>query len=341
MADTPDTAPTDADEKQDVIADAPAEEEEELDDGQPSTHFNFRHKVFAVESSYFSLSADKKVAVLNIPLGTAFGSVPVPTLRATFGIKDGSRDDKLLKIVESGLRFCKEIRPGESIPRELLDGSASWSVSDEHRTLAKNRMSIQLASWVSGNEVVISDPGQIEQIFGDPTTQHKLNQAYDSLTEKLGLTPDKRSLVEERVASFAHELAYIEALRDQFGKVRLIGENLEKLRVVYRADRTFVNDVLQVQRLFRRPLTEFQTIFDQVDAQTGEVLALLKGLKARIDFTRKMRDELHCRFLDWEDILKPWLDMIPERSTYNENQVKAAYRFLAQRYLQTTVWKRE
>lgn len=338
MADTQGTeSPANDEEKKNAVA----EEDEDPDDGQPSTHFNFKHKVFSVEGGYFSRTADKSASVYNVPLGDTFGSVPLQTLRGSFEIREGSRDDRLLKIVESGLRFCKVIRPGESIPRELLDGSASWSVSDEHRALAKNRMRIQLASWVSGNEVVVNDPSQIEQISEDPTTQMRVEQAYLALTEKLGLTPERRKEVEDKVASFAHELAYIEALREQFGKVRRINDNLEKMRQVYRMDRSFVNEVIQVQRLFRRPLTEFQGIFDQVDAQSGEVLALLKGLPAQIKFTRKMRDELHCRFMDWEELLVKWNEMVPERCTANENLVRGAYRFLAQRYLQTTVWKRD
>jgi hypothetical protein len=45
--------------------------------------------------------------------------------------------------------------------------------------------------------------------------------------------------------------------------------------------------------------------------------------------------------MDWEELLEKWKDVPVERSTANENLVKLTYRFLAQRYLKTNVWKRE
>ncbi|MEI6985958.1 MAG: hypothetical protein WCK65_07510 [Rhodospirillaceae bacterium] len=306
-----------------------------------STVFDFEHKVFAIEGGYFSLSNDKKAAVFHVPLGTTFGTVPLPTLRTTFEIADDSYDSQLLGIVEASLRFVKIIRPGESIPPELLDGSASWSVSEEHRTLARNRLLIQLSSWVSGHEMVVSDSHQIEQVIEDPITKQRIAEAYVQLTERVGLPPERQKEVVARVASFAHELAYIEALRDRFGAVRSIVENIGRLRNAYRLDRTFAAEIIQMQKLFRTPVVEFQTIFDQVDAQSGEILALVKNLQSQIAFTRRMRDELHSRVMDWDDMIERWRTVEIERTTANENLVKHTYRFLAQRYLKTSVWKRD
>lgn len=310
--------------------------------GDSSTHFLFEHKVFSVSGAYFASAAtDKSLVVFNVPLGSTFGAVPLNTLRGTFQIAADSNDDRLLKVVESSLRYVKVIRPGESIPRELLDGSASWSVSEENRIRARNRVRIQLASWVSGHEIVISDPSQIEQIVEDPKTQEKVEQAYVSLTERLGLPPDKRGEVEEKLNGFAHELSYIEGLRDRYGAVRMILEKLDRLRTIYRLDRTFADEMMQMLKLFRTPILEFQSIFDQVDAQSGEILSLMKTLDSQVAFTRRMRDDLHSRFMDWDDMIAKWEQATVERSTANEALVKSTYRFLAQRYLKTNVWKRE
>jgi hypothetical protein len=309
--------------------------------GDPTTNFAFEHKVFSIEGGYFSLSQDKAQAVYFVPLGSSFGAVPVNTLRATFGIEAGSSDDRLLGIVESSLRFVKVIRPGESIPRELLDGSASWQVSDEHRALARNRLMIQLSSWASGHEIVISDASQIEQIVEDPITRQRVADAYVQLTQRLGLPPERQKEVETRLASYAHELAYIEALRERYGFIRTIAEKVERLRNAYRLDRTFAAEIMQMLKLFRTPVSEFQTMFDQIDAQSGEILSLIKNLDSQIAFTRRMRDELHSRQMDWEDMIAAWKGVEIERSTANENVVKTTYRFLAQRYLKTNVWKRD
>ena len=306
-----------------------------------STVFDFEHKVFSIEGGYFALASDKSHAVFYVPLGATFGAVPLPTLRMTFDIATETHDDYLLSIVEASLRFVKIIRPGESIPPELLDGSASWQVTEENRVLARNRILIQLSSWVSGHELVISDAAQIEQILEDPGTKQRIADAYVQLTEKLGMPPERKGDVETRLNAFAHELAYIEALRDRFGAVRSISDRTERLRNAYRLDRTFSAEIVQMQKLFRTPMGEFQTIFDQVDAQSGEILSLMRNLDSQIAFTRRMRDELHSRFMDWEELLAKWADVTIERSNANENLIKTTYRFLAQRYLKTNVWKRD
>ena len=306
-----------------------------------STTFDFDHKVFKIEGGYFALAPDKSHAVFYVPLGTTFGAVPLPTLRSTFEIAEGSHDDYLLGIIEASLRFVKVIRPGESIPPELLDGTASWQVTEDNRLLARNRVLIQLSSWVSGHEVVINDAAQIEQILEDPGTKGRIEEAYIQLTDKLGMAPERKSEVEARLGKFAHELAYIEALRDRYAAVRAIAERTDRLRSTYRLDRTFSAEIMQMQKLFRTPMSEFQAIFDQVDAQSGEVLALVRNLDKQIAYTRSQRDELHSRFMDWEDLLKQWVNVVIERSGANETLIKSTYRFLAQRYLKTNVWKRD
>jgi hypothetical protein len=306
----------------------------------PTTTFDFQHKVFSIEGGYFSYTADKTQVVYHVPLGVTVGAVPLSALRSTFDIRRGSRDDRLLTTIESSLRFVKVIRPGESIPNELLDGTASWQVSDEHRALARNRILIQLASWSSGNEIVVSDPSKIEQIAEDPITKQRVADAYVKLTEALGLSPDRQVEVEARIAAYIHEVAYIEALRERMNLIRSMVEKSERMRAAYRLDRTLVSEITQMLRLFKTPLSEFQAIFDQVDGQSGEVLALLKNLDSQIAFTRNARDELHHRFLDWDDLIEQWKRGGGERSPGGEGLIKTTYRFLAQRYLTANVWRR-
>ncbi len=316
------------------------DEFDEPDPYGPTTTFDFQHKVFTIQGGYFSFTSDRSEVVYYVPLGTNVAAVPLAALRSTFEIRRGSRDDRLLTTVESSLRFVKIIRPGESIPNELLDGTASWQVSDEHRALARNRVLIQLASWSSGHEIVVSDPTKIEQIAEDPVTKQRVADAYVKLTEALGLSPDRQVEVEARIAAYIHELAYIEALRGRLALIRSIVEKSERMRAAYRLDRTFVTEITQMIRLFKTPLAEFQTIFDQVDGQSGEVLALLKNLESQIEFTRRMRDELHHKLLDWDDLIEQWKRGGGERSATGEGLIKTTYRFLAQRYMSATIWRR-
>jgi hypothetical protein len=102
-----------------------------------STHFMFDHKVFTLKGARFALTEDGSTPAFHVELGALVASLPLSTLRTEFSIDRDAGDGVLLAIVEKSLRFVKEIRPGDSIPRELLDGSASWSVESRHRLRAK------------------------------------------------------------------------------------------------------------------------------------------------------------------------------------------------------------
>src|ERR1700722_18380727 len=89
-----------------------------------STHFLFEHKIFQLKGARFALTEDGSTPAFLVELGTLVASLPLATVRGEFEIERDGTDDVLLKIVEKSLRFVKEIRPGDSIPRELPDGSA-------------------------------------------------------------------------------------------------------------------------------------------------------------------------------------------------------------------------
>ncbi len=102
-----------------------------------STHFLFEHKVFTLKGARFALTEDGSTPAFHVELGTLIASLPLGTLRGEFASIAIRRMTSLLTVVEKSLRFVREIRPGDSIPRELLDGTASWSVEERHRLRAK------------------------------------------------------------------------------------------------------------------------------------------------------------------------------------------------------------
>ena len=74
----------------------------------------------------------------------------------------------LLDVVEKGLRFVHEIRPGDSIPSELLDGTASWRVEERHRRRARGRLMAQLIAWTAGEGLMTADDGAFEALAANP-----------------------------------------------------------------------------------------------------------------------------------------------------------------------------
>src|SRR5262245_20354361 len=119
-----------------------------------ATHFEFEHKVFSVQNSFFSVDANSGNATYYVPLGDINGVLTMSQLINGFNL-GGTKDEDLLKFVEQGLKFVKRIHPGDSIPSEILDGSASWSVDDRHRMIAESRLRVLLGNWIAGKEAQV------------------------------------------------------------------------------------------------------------------------------------------------------------------------------------------
>ncbi|PWC34005.1 hypothetical protein [Azospirillum sp. TSO35-2] len=347
MTDTPSSdepttggAPAPADSAVDKEVADKAAQENVLAQPMRDTHFDFQHKVFSLPGAFFCQEPNSKDAVLNILLGDLKVALAFPTLMESFQIEEGSHDARLLEIIEQGLAFVKQIRPGEEIPGELLDGRASWSVDDKHRALAKGRLIVQLVSFVGGGEMIVSDADELEQLVEDPQTQGKVKIAFARIAERLKLTTNPEQYLNDRIDDLAQELSYIEALRDRFKHIRKIDSCLGKLATVYRTDRTFCSELNRMQGLIRKPLSEYDLIFDQADAQTGDIVGALRNFHPTVQFIRKIRDDLRAKLLEWEDLLRGWDEVSLERSPKIEQLQKQTYRFLASRYIETTVWKR-
>lgn len=302
------------------------------------THFDFEHKVFSLPGAFFCVEPNSKEPVLNILLGDLKAALTFVTLVESFQIEEGSHDWRLLEIVQEGLAYVKQIRPGEQIPGELLDGRASWSVEDRHRILAKGRLTMQIVSSFGGSEMIVSDADQLEQLLDDPQTTTRLKAAFEKIAQRLGLTGNSEQYLTDRIDDLAQELSYIEALRDRFKDIRKIDTKLGKMTQIYRTDRTLCAEVNRMQGLIRKPVREYDMIFDQADAQTGDIVGALKDFHTTVQFIRKIRDEMRTKLLEWEDLLQSWDEQSLERSPRLEQLHKQTYRFLASRYIETKVW---
>lgn len=319
--------------KNNDIGDDAASEDETL---SPSTHFAFEHKIFAVKGAHFKLTHDSKEPALYVNLGEMTGAIPVRSICFEFGIDKDSNDATLLETITGSLKFIKEIYPNDSIPTELLDGSASWSILESHKNIARGRITMQLVSWLAGSEEIITNSGELESIANDPNTKQKVQSAFRDIAEKLGITKDD---VIEKVDDMIRELSYIEALRDHYSKIKKIFTNVERLRSVYKRDRGMMEDLSRIHALFEPVIDNFERSFDEVDAQTCEVLTILKNFDPTTEMIRETRDDLHQRFMIWEEMIVGWKKLAPDESPVVEKQLKSTYRFLAQNFMQAQTWR--
>lgn len=289
---------------------------------------------------YFCLSRDNNDPVFNVHLGDVWGKINFRTLRESFAIDEKSEDARLLTVVEKGLKYVKEIRPGDSIPRELLDGSASWRVDEHHLMVARGRLTLQLVSWITGREEMITDRYKLEQLIEDPNIKQRAQEAFAKLAKQFGLPEERKQEMVDKVDHLARELSYIEALRERYAEVQKIMVRLGQAKRVFRSDQQLSSEVSRMIALAKAPVSTFDDIFDQIDGQTSEVMAMLRSFDAQITFIRGMRDELHTMLMVWDEMIEMWHGHEIDRAPETEGRLKRTYQFLAKNFLISKVWQR-
>ncbi|MDE1149201.1 MAG: hypothetical protein PW843_21780 [Azospirillaceae bacterium] len=304
-----------------------------------STHFLFDHKVFTVDGCRFILSKGNDEPVMCMKLGKLDVEVPLEKLCNEFGIEPRSFDGQLLSMAAKGLKYVREIRPGDTIPNELIDGTSSWRVDDRHYNIARGRLTVQLVTWMTGGETVVSSPEQLEQVVEDPSTKARVREAFLVIANRLSLTGDPEEEIGMHIDMLARELSYIEALREKAATLQAIRTGLETAHRLYKAERMVKEEVVRMQTLSLPPIADLEQRFAQIDAQTGEILAMLKKFDQNVVYIREMRDDLHQSLLPWEDILNDWRDVVVEKSPELDALLKRTYHFLAKRFSQASQWR--
>lgn len=304
----------------------------------PNTHFVFQHRVFKLPDARFELSGRDRNPVMRVELGDIDAVIPIDDVASEFGIMPDSADGKLLVTVSNSLKYVKDIRPGDSIPSELLDGTASWRVEDHHRELAKNRLMVQVATWLTGAESVVLDMAELRRMSTDSDMQQSVRDGITKIADSLGLGADRRNEVLDMIDRFARELCYIEALRDRYNSARGIMLKLNRARKLYKDDKHFYEEVNRAAILIRPAMQGFNSLFEQVDAQTSEIMVVLKSYDAMVKYVREIRDELHERLLIWDQAIDMWNIPVEKRSDRIRDAVRDTYRFVAFHFPQTHDW---
>ena len=106
---------------------APLPPEAKSESAAGLTHFSFAGKVFKVAGARFAPFGPKLEPRFYVQLGNIDASMEIQALRAEFAITTDSPDDKLITMAVKGLRYVPDIRPGDVIPSEILDGLLAHS----------------------------------------------------------------------------------------------------------------------------------------------------------------------------------------------------------------------
>lgn len=302
-----------------------------------STRFAFHHRAFAVPGARFVRHPESGAAVFECALGNVRGALDLAVLKTNFEIGDSDPDGELLGVVERSLPFVKEIRPGDDIPREVLDGSASWSVSAEHRERALDRLLLHLAAWQEGGEADTADPSTFATRLAASEMQEIIGAGLDRAASALGRDNGQR--VRGELEELARELAYIEALRDGYAPILVLPRRLVRLLQGHRRDRTLMEEIDRVQRLLRAPIGGYQQMFEEIFAQVSDILATLRNRERQVEFVRTRRNDLHVTLMEWGAVVRAWGAFQDGDDAAVAGLIRTTYRFAAMHFLEVYSWR--
>lgn len=307
------------------------------DDESPPDRCLLTHPVFTMLGAVsFRRARTDGTPVMVVTLGEREAVVPLRALQREFGIDDASPDGRMLGLIAESLGYVCGLSLGDRLPSEVLTGRASWEPSAEHKRLAMNIIRLQLLSWIDPEATDPAKGDPLLRLEQEPALRHQVQLAFERAAAELEV-PDSNAVV-ALVQELASELAYIEALRDRLLRpVQAVTARLERLAAAYRGDSQRQEAMSRVTRLALSAREAFQERFDQLAAQTGEVMSALRNMESQQAFIRSIRDQLYREQRAWQEILDAWAAVDPGEEV-PWDLIMRTYQFLAPRYMPVTEW---
>ena len=168
----------------------------------------------------------------------------------------------------------------------------------------------------------------------------RVQEAVAEIVRKIGLQPEEKHVIVDRIEAFAKELSYVEAIRERFEGARAIQQKVASLLKLYKTDRFIGDNLLRVAALMREPIGAFDVIFGKIDAMIADILAICQSYEAKVVELRTMRDDLFELYLLWEPMLTRWQETQVVKAKPTEESIRLLFQFLARHYPQSSTWKR-
>jgi hypothetical protein len=304
-------------------------------------HCRLKHVLFSrFGDPLFRRAEADGTPVMVVMLGEREAALPLRALQHEFEIADDTDDGRMLALIAASLDFVTSLRLGDPLPPEVLSGEASWEPSPHHLRLANARLRLQLAAWVrggAGEDCSALTPLELLAAAEAPAMRQPVQEACRRVAEELALSgPDA---VMPMLELLAQELAYVEALRDRLLQpVQGMANKLARMAQGWRGDATQLEKLTQVRRLSLVALRRIGGRFEELDAQTGEVLAALRNLDSQRTFIRSNRDWLYRTLRAWQPLLQEWGSLGYVFDEGVRAALDHAYRFLAPRFMPVTEW---
>lgn len=300
--------------------------EEDLSD----KHFVFTHKVFSVEDGFFS-TIHRKEPVFNARLGELTAIIDFPRLKSEFGIDPETPDGEMLKNVRDALKIVKIIKPGDKIPSELLDGTASWNFDPRMRELTKTKVVNAILEWQRETaEVDVSESAQSD----DP-----VDVAFECLGRKLkigGGAP--RKAIAEMVERLSDELTYIEAIGERLAQLSGMRNFIRALLKSSTQDAEFGQELMRIDDLIAEPIKKLGGKIREARVKSFDVLSSIGMFPEHTTYLRGVRDQMRWELMDWDEIFDDWKYATSEEGEVTAELCRRIYRLLAEKYARGQSW---
>jgi len=298
------------------------------------------HKLFSrFGEPLFRRAETDGTPVMVVLLGEREAALPLRALQREFNIPDESEDGRMLGLVAAALDFVTTLRPGDPLPPEVLSGEASWEPEPQHRQLALARLRLNLVASLdptTAGDHALLEPAELIAAADDPALRPRLREAYRRAAQELKLAD---AAIAEMLDTLAGELAYVEALRERLLlPVQGVSLKLARLAQGWRGDQSQLEKLGQVRRLNGTALRRIGGRFEELDAQTGEVMAVLRNMESQRTFIRSNRDWLYRTVRAWQPLLLEWESIGSVYDQRARGVLERTYHFLAPRFMPVTEW---
>ena len=288
------------------------------------------HSIFALPEAVFRRGQDG-TPVMAVPMGGSTACLALHALRNEFNIEPGSGDGRMLTLVVDALDFVAGLRIGDPLPAEVLTGDASWSAGPRHRAAADRRLKRRLVGWLAAMEGEGGNPAD------DAVVPAELNRALAAAASASGL-PGPAAVL-SLVEAIAAELSFVEDLRETLlGRARLMQRKIVQMGVRRAPDAVQAASLAQVQQLADTALRQLAARFEEVDARTDQVIALLRAADGTSAFIRSTRDWLYRSSRAWSPLLEEWAGLRNLAGDAAGDLLGRTYAFLAPRHMSVTEW---
>ena len=303
----------------------------------------FQHPFFQTNADgYFHLDLADCKPVYVINLGDQGGIISLQSIKQELRLGDYGADEAMLNAVCGALKFVDEIRVGDSLPSEIINGEASWEPEAHHRTIADRRVVAAMVKWSEGLDGPISELNDLQRFTKEHVNQDKIAQALRRLDETVGSESRGLLRIQPVLKRLAKELSYIEAQRDTIERVRRIGRILEHIRRIGGGQASDTHEVTGVLRSFKPMIQMFDKHLASVDDQVDEFLAAVSAHETLFVHIQQVRNELRYQLKAWDEYLPDW-DSVSRKNVNAfdvSTKIGDLYRFLAPLYAPVDEWTR-